>query len=79
MDLNKDLEKALEELRKEKERKFNQTVDLVINLQKFNLKKSQINILVSIPFKFKDKKILKGKIKCRKCDKKAFRPLRKKQ
>lgn len=57
MDLNKDLKKALEELRKEKERKFNQTVDLIINLQKFNLKKSQINILVSIPFKFKDKKI----------------------
>ncbi len=57
MDLNKDLKKALEELRKEKERKFNQTVDLIINLQKFNLKKNQINILVSIPFKFKDKKI----------------------
>ena len=57
MDLNKDLEKALEELRKEKERKFNQTVDLIINLQKFNLKKSQINLLVGIPFKFKDKKI----------------------
>ena len=57
MDLNKDLEKALEELRKGKERKFNQTVDLIINLQKFNLKKSQINILVGIPFKFKDKKI----------------------
>lgn len=57
MDLNKDLKKALEELRKEKERKFNQTVDLIINLQKFNLKKSQINLLVGIPFKFKDKKI----------------------
>jgi len=57
MTLESDLKKALEELRKEKERKFNQTVDLVINLQKFNLKKNQINILVDIPFKFKDKKI----------------------
>ena len=35
MDLKKDLETALIELRKNEERKFNQTVDLIINLQKF--------------------------------------------
>ena len=57
MTLNEQLEKALKELRKGKERKFNQTVDLIINLQKFNLKKNQVNVVVSIPHKIKDKKI----------------------
>src|SRR3989338_9229683 len=45
MELKKDLEKALIELRKSEERKFNQTVDLIINL------------FVAVPFKIKDKKI----------------------
>lgn len=57
MELKKDLEKALSELRKEKERKFDQSVDLIINLQKFDLKKNQINLFVKLPFKIKDKKI----------------------
>jgi large subunit ribosomal protein L1 len=57
MDLQKELQKALEELRKDKERKFNQTVDLIINLQKFDLKKHQVNLFISIPHKIKDKKI----------------------
>jgi large subunit ribosomal protein L1 len=57
MELNKDLKKALTELRKNKERKFEQTVDLIINLQKFDLKKNQVNLFVSVPFKIKDKKI----------------------
>jgi large subunit ribosomal protein L1 len=57
MDLKKDLEKALEELRKEKDRKFDQTVDLIINLKKFDPKRNQVNLFVSVPFKIKDKKI----------------------
>jgi len=57
MELKKDLEKALTELRKSEERKFNQTVDLIINLQKFDPKKNQINLFVNVPFKIKDKKI----------------------
>ena len=57
MDLKKDLEKALAELRKNEERKFNQSVDLIINLQKFDPKKNQINLFVNVPFKIKDKKI----------------------
>lgn len=57
MDLKKDLEKALAELRKEKERKFDQTIDLIINLQKFDVKKNQMNLLINVPFKVKDKKI----------------------
>lgn len=57
MELKKDLEKALAELRKSEERKFDQTVDLIINLQKFDPKKNQINLFVSVPNKIKDKKI----------------------
>jgi len=57
MDLKTDLKKALAELRKEKQRKFDQTVDLIINLQKFDVKKSNINLFASVPHKIKDKKI----------------------
>lgn len=56
-ELKEQLEKAFAELRKTKERKFDQTADLIINLQKFDLKKSQINIFVNVPFKIKNKKI----------------------
>jgi len=56
-EFKKELENALQELRKDKERKFDQTVDLVINLKKFDIKKSQVNIFVSMPYKIKDKKI----------------------
>ena len=57
MELKDSLKKAFEELRKTKERKFNQTADLIVNLQKFDLKKNQINTFVSVPHKIKDKKI----------------------
>jgi large subunit ribosomal protein L1 len=48
---------SLTNLRKEKERKFDQTVDLVINLQKFNVKKDSINLYINFPHKIKDKRI----------------------
>lgn len=51
------LKKALIELRAAKERKFDQTVDLIVNLQKFDIKKSNVNIFISVPHKIKDKKI----------------------
>ncbi len=57
MELKQELTKALSELRKSKGRKFDQTVDLIINLQKFEIKKSQINLFVNVPHKIKDKKI----------------------
>lgn len=57
MDLKKDLEKALVELKKEKQRKFDQTVDLIINLQKFDVRKSSISLFITLPHKVKDKKI----------------------
>ena len=57
MELKNQFAKALEELRKSKERKFDQTVDLIINLQKFDIKKESVNLVVSLPNKFKNKKI----------------------
>jgi len=56
-ELETELKKGLSELRKTKERKFDQTVDLIVNLQKFDVKKSNVNIFASIPHKVKDKKI----------------------
>jgi large subunit ribosomal protein L1 len=56
-ELKQDLQKALVELRKGKERKFDQTLDLIINLQKFDSRKNSINLVVPLPFKIKDKKI----------------------
>jgi len=56
-ELQKDLEKALVELRKIEERKFDQTVDLIINLQKFDPKRNQLSLFVNVPFRIKDKKI----------------------
>jgi len=57
MELKEELKKALEELRKTEKRKFVQTVDLIINLQKFDVKKNSINIFASVPYKVKDNKI----------------------
>ncbi len=56
-ELKDQLKQALTELRKEKERKFDQTVDLIVNLQKFDIKKNQLNLFVSVPYKIKNKKI----------------------
>jgi large subunit ribosomal protein L1 len=56
-ELNEQLKQALVELRKNKERKFDQSVDLIINLQKFDVKKEQVNLFISVPHKIKDKKI----------------------
>ncbi len=57
MELENELKTALEELRKSKERKFNQSVDLIVNLQKFSPKKDVVNLFVSVPHKIKEKKM----------------------
>ena len=42
MELNEQLKQALVELRKDsKARKFNQSVDLIMNLQKYDIKKNK--------------------------------------
>lgn len=57
MTINEDLKKALVELRKEKKSNFNQTIDLIINLKKYDFKKNPLNLLVNVPHKIKEKKI----------------------
>jgi len=57
MELENEIKQALSELRKSEERKFDQTVDLIINLQKFDPKKNQINIFVTVPYKIKERRI----------------------
>ncbi len=54
--------KAIAEIRKtEKEKnkqvKFDQTVDLIINLRDFDIKKYSVNAFVNLPHKLKDKKV----------------------
>ncbi len=51
------VEKALEELRKEKTRKFDQTVDLIVNLKNIDVKRDNISLVISLPHKVKDKKV----------------------
>ena len=57
VELKDQLKEALTKLRKGKERKFDQTVDLIVNLQKFDVKKHTVNLFLSVPNKIKDKKI----------------------
>ena len=52
-----ELKEALEELRKQKERKFNQTVDLIVNLKGLDFRKTNISAVVPVPHKIKDKNI----------------------
>lgn len=56
-EMENELKKALTELRNGEKRKFDQTVDLIVNLQKFDPKKDSVNIFVSIPHQIKQKKI----------------------
>jgi large subunit ribosomal protein L1 len=50
--------KALGELRKnQKARKFKQSVDLIINLKNFDIKKESVNLFIALPHKIKEKKI----------------------
>jgi len=50
--------KALKQLRQtEKKVNFDQTVDLIVNLKNFNLKRDSFNIFVQVQNKIKDKKV----------------------
>lgn len=48
---------ALNELRKERKRNFNQTVDLIINLKEFDIKKDSLDVAVVLPHPAKKHKI----------------------
>ncbi len=44
-----DTKKALQELREEKKRKFNQSVDLIVNLKNFDVRREALNTFIFIP------------------------------
>jgi large subunit ribosomal protein L1 len=48
---------ALAELKKSKERKFDQSIDLIINLKGIDLKRANIAAVLNIPHKVKEKKV----------------------
>ena len=52
-----ELSKALKELREQKERKFDQTVDLIVNLKGIDMRKTNLSFIVDVPNKFKEKKV----------------------
>jgi large subunit ribosomal protein L1 len=53
----KKLKEALAEIREGKEKKFDQTVDLIVNLRGIDVKRDHVNIVVKIPHKVKDKRV----------------------
>ncbi len=60
MPTKEDFVKALKLVRENSEKdkkKFQQTVDLIINLRDFDIKKNSINTFVTLPHRVKDKKV----------------------
>ncbi len=51
------LNEALTELRKNEKRKFDQTIDLIVNLKGIDLKRENVATIIDIPHKIKDKKV----------------------
>ena len=51
------IQEALDELRKQEPRKFEQSVDLIINLKGIDAKKDQVNFITTIPHKIKEKNV----------------------
>lgn len=52
-----ELKEALVELRKNEKKKFDQTIDLIINLKGVDMKRDNVSAVVSLPNKLKDKNI----------------------
>ncbi len=50
-----EIKAALAEIRKEKKRKFDQTLDLIVNLRNFDVRKEALNTFVSVPNSSKKK------------------------
>ncbi len=55
--MEKETINSLHQLRQEKPRKFDQTVELIINLQKFDIKKESVNLFINLPHPVKKRKI----------------------
>ena len=52
-----DLKEALLELRKSEKRKFEQSIDLIINLKGLDLRKDNVATIITIPHAIKEKKV----------------------
>ncbi len=52
-----ELKEALNELRKEEKRKFNQSIDLIVNLRGMDTKRENLSAIITIPHKIKEKKV----------------------
>lgn len=52
-----ELKQALDELKKEEKRNFDQSIDLIINLKGIDVKKDNINAIIPLPHNFKDKRV----------------------
>lgn len=51
------VKEALEEIRKQEKRKFEQSIDIIVNLRGVDVKKDNIAAVVNLPHKVKDKKV----------------------
>lgn len=51
---NKNVIEAIRKLRENEKRKFVQTVDLIINLRSFDIKKESVNLFLNLPHKIRD-------------------------
>ncbi len=54
---NMKLNEALSELRKFEKKKFDQSIDLIVNLKKIDPKRDQLSLVVNLPHVFKTKKV----------------------
>lgn len=52
-----ELKQALAELRKQEKCKFDQSIDLIINLKGIDVKRDNIATVIAIPYKIKEKKV----------------------
>lgn len=51
--------KAIQELRKtEKKHNFDQTIDLIVNLKDFDVRREAFSVFITLPHKIKDKKVM---------------------
>ena len=51
------LKEAIIELRKQEKRKFAQSFDAIVNLKGIDLRRENINVVVNVPHKLRDKKV----------------------
>lgn len=55
--MEQNFREAIEEVKKQRKRNFDQSVDLIINLRDFDVRKDSVSIFVQLPFPASEKKI----------------------